>query len=107
MKREKLAFQLENLVFLSLRHCSQVHRDFRKPLVIMSPKNLLRHPKVRRCRLNTHQVVDPGFESAWLSTSLKVHPLSNLWLQVSTCTPYSKAVSRLDEFDDEVGEVQA
>lgn len=25
----------------------QVHRDFRKPLVVMSPKNLLRHPKCR------------------------------------------------------------
>ena len=23
----------------------QVHREFRKPLVVMSPKNLLRHPK--------------------------------------------------------------
>ncbi len=25
----------------------QLHRDFRKPLVLMSPKNLLRHPKCR------------------------------------------------------------
>eukprot|EP00898_Chlorokybus_atmophyticus_P002539 jgi/Chlat1/3286/Chrsp22S03535 len=25
----------------------QIHRDFRKPLIIMSPKNLLRHPKVK------------------------------------------------------------
>lgn len=25
---------------------TQVHRQFRKPLIIMSPKNLLRHPKV-------------------------------------------------------------
>lgn len=25
----------------------QVHRDFRKPLVVMTPKNLLRHPKCR------------------------------------------------------------
>jgi 2-oxoglutarate dehydrogenase E1 component len=25
----------------------QVHRDFRKPLIVMAPKNLLRHPKCR------------------------------------------------------------
>ncbi len=25
----------------------QIHRQFRKPLVIMSPKNLLRHPKCK------------------------------------------------------------
>ena len=26
---------------------NQVHRQFRKPLIVMSPKSLLRHPKVR------------------------------------------------------------
>lgn len=25
----------------------QVHRRFRKPLIVMSPKNLLRHPKCK------------------------------------------------------------
>lgn len=25
-------------------HASQIHRQFRKPLIVMSPKNLLRHP---------------------------------------------------------------
>jgi len=33
----------------------QVHRDFRKPLVLMSPKNLLRHP---RCRSELHELDD-------------------------------------------------
>lgn len=27
--------------------CVQVHRDFRKPLIVMAPKNLLRHPAAK------------------------------------------------------------
>ena len=27
--------------------CIQVHRQFRKPLIVMSPKNLLRHPEAK------------------------------------------------------------
>ena len=27
--------------------CVQVHRQFRKPLIVMSPKNLLRHPEAK------------------------------------------------------------
>jgi 2-oxoglutarate dehydrogenase E1 component len=26
---------------------AQIHRQFRKPLIVMSPKNLLRHPECR------------------------------------------------------------
>lgn len=25
----------------------QIHREFRKPLIVMSPKNLLRHPRCK------------------------------------------------------------
>jgi 2-oxoglutarate dehydrogenase E1 component len=39
----------------------QVHRDFRKPLVLMSPKNLLRHPK---CRSALHELDDQDDASA-------------------------------------------
>lgn len=27
--------------------CVQIHRQFRKPLIVFSPKNLLRHPKCK------------------------------------------------------------
>ena len=27
--------------------CLQIHRQFRKPLIVMSPKNLLRHPEAK------------------------------------------------------------
>ncbi|XP_078429347.1 uncharacterized protein LOC144701403 isoform X2 [Wolffia australiana] len=41
----------------------QIHRDFRKPLIVMAPKNLLRHPK---CRSNLSDFDDeqghPGFD---------------------------------------------
>ncbi|CAK7325637.1 unnamed protein product [Dovyalis caffra] len=41
----------------------QIHRDFRKPLVVMAPKNLLRHKK---CKSNLSEFVDveghPGFD---------------------------------------------
>lgn len=41
----------------------QIHRDFRKPLIIMSPKNLLRH---KSCVSNLSEFDDvqghPGFD---------------------------------------------
>lgn len=41
----------------------QIHRDFRKPLIVMAPKNLLRHP---RCKSNLSEFTDedghPGFD---------------------------------------------
>lgn len=41
----------------------QIHRDFRKPLIVMSPKNLLRHPK---CKSDLSEFDDveghPGFD---------------------------------------------
>ncbi|KAM7258056.1 hypothetical protein ACFE04_013797 [Oxalis oulophora] len=41
----------------------QINRDFRKPLIVMSPKNLLRHPE---CRSNLEEFDDvkghPGFD---------------------------------------------
>jgi 2-oxoglutarate dehydrogenase E1 component len=41
----------------------QIHRDFRKPLIVMSPKNLLRH---QACRSNLSEFDDvqghPGFD---------------------------------------------
>ncbi|CAA6661772.1 unnamed protein product [Spirodela intermedia] len=41
----------------------QIHREFRKPLIVMSPKNLLRHPK---CKSNLSEFDDvqghPGFD---------------------------------------------
>lgn len=41
----------------------QIHRDFRKPLIVMSPKNLLRH---KDCRSNLSEFDDvkghPGFD---------------------------------------------
>uniref|UniRef100_A0A1D1YN04 2-oxoglutarate dehydrogenase, mitochondrial n=2 Tax=Anthurium amnicola TaxID=1678845 RepID=A0A1D1YN04_9ARAE len=41
----------------------QLHREFRKPLIVMSPKNLLRHPK---CKSNLSEFDDvqghPGFD---------------------------------------------
>ncbi|VFQ90699.1 unnamed protein product [Cuscuta campestris] len=41
----------------------QIHRDFRKPLIVMSPKNLLRH---KDCKSNLSELYDehghPGFD---------------------------------------------
>lgn len=41
----------------------QIHREFRKPLVVMSPKNLLRH---KECKSNLSEFDDvqghPGFD---------------------------------------------
>lgn len=41
----------------------QLHRDFRKPLIVMSPKNLLRH---KDCKSNLSEFDDvqghPGFD---------------------------------------------
>ncbi|KAI9128126.1 hypothetical protein K1719_001119 [Acacia pycnantha] len=41
----------------------QIHRDFRKPLIVMSPKNLLRH---KECKSNLSELDDveghPGFD---------------------------------------------
>ncbi|XP_078445546.1 uncharacterized protein LOC144714634 [Wolffia australiana] len=41
----------------------QIHREFRKPLIVMAPKNLLRHPK---CKSNLSEFDDvqghPGFD---------------------------------------------
>lgn len=47
---QKANWQVVNITtpanyFHALRR--QVHRQFRKPLIVMSPKNLLRHPKVK------------------------------------------------------------
>lgn len=43
--------------------CFQIHRDFRKPLIVMSPKNLLRH---KDCKSNLSEFDDlaghPGFD---------------------------------------------
>lgn len=36
----------------------QVHRSFRKPLIVMSPKNLLRHPKCKSALLEFDDVAD-------------------------------------------------
>jgi len=48
-----------NLLFLFL----QIHREFRKPLIVMSPKNLLRS---KSCRSNLSEFDDvqghPGFD---------------------------------------------
>jgi 2-oxoglutarate dehydrogenase E1 component len=42
---------------------SQIHRDFRKPLVVIAPKNLLRH---KECKSNLSEFDDvqghPGFD---------------------------------------------
>ena len=42
---------------------SQIHREFRKPLIVMSPKNLLRH---KDCKSNLSEFDDvqghPGFD---------------------------------------------
>lgn len=38
----------------------QIHRQFRKPLIVMSPKNLLRHPQCKSGALTT---VDNGCNS--------------------------------------------
>lgn len=43
-------------LFHALRR--QIHRDFRKPLIIMSPKSLLRHP---RCVSETSAFTNSGF----------------------------------------------
>lgn len=32
---------------IECKQCGQIHRDFRKPLIVMSPKNLLRHQLCR------------------------------------------------------------
>lgn len=44
-------------------HCIQLHRDFRKPLIVMSPKNLLRH---KDCKSHLSEFDDvlghPGFD---------------------------------------------
>lgn len=41
----------------------QIHREFRKPLIVMSPKNLLRH---KACKSNLSEFDDvlghPGFD---------------------------------------------
>lgn len=43
--------------------CLQIHRDFRKPLIVMSPKNLLRH---KDCKSSLSEFDDlaghPGFD---------------------------------------------
>ena len=44
-------------------NCLQIHREFRKPLIVMSPKNLLRH---KDCKSNLSEFDDveghPGFD---------------------------------------------
>ena len=49
--------------YASLFLLSQIHREFRKPLIVMSPKNLLRH---KDCKSNLSEFDDvqghPGFD---------------------------------------------
>ena len=49
--------------FLIVCSPSQIHREFRKPLIVMSPKNLLRH---KDCKSNLSEFDDvqghPGFD---------------------------------------------
>ena len=52
-----------NLVSYVFCFISQIHREFRKPLIVMSPKNLLRH---KDCKSNLSEFDDvqghPGFD---------------------------------------------
>mgnify|MGYP000479908051 FL=1 len=55
-------FQLVYVILIML-FWKQIHRDFRKPLIVMAPKNLLRHPA---CKSNLSEFDDvqghPGFD---------------------------------------------
>ena len=59
-----LAFFLD--VFISSSHVLacflQVHRDFRKPLIVMSPKNLLRHKDCKSDLSEFDDVHEPRFK---------------------------------------------
>lgn len=50
-------------VFMIFYFISQIHREFRKPLISMAPKNLLRH---KDCKSNLSEFDDvqghPGFD---------------------------------------------
>ena len=60
-------FNFSELIHICCSHellsPSQIHRDFRKPLIVMSPKNLLRH---KDCKSNLSEFDDvqghPGFD---------------------------------------------
>ena len=49
----------------------QVHRDFRKPLVVLAPKNLLRHPKCRSAMDELDDVDDRGPDGTAQGTRFK------------------------------------
>lgn len=50
-------------MYVCVYGCMQLHRGFRKPLIVMSPKNLLRH---KECKSNISEFDDvegrPGFD---------------------------------------------
>lgn len=56
-------FELSCLLVFSRATPPQIHRDFRKPLIVMAPKNLLRH---KNCKSNLSEFDDvqghPGFD---------------------------------------------
>jgi len=57
-----LNFRILHTHMLDIIHL-QIHRDFRKPLIVMAPKNLLRH---KQCVSNLSEFDDvkghPGFD---------------------------------------------
>lgn len=48
----------------------QIHRQFRKPLVVMSPKNLLRHPQAKSGLWEFDEIPDDKVSLSELSLSL-------------------------------------
>jgi 2-oxoglutarate dehydrogenase E1 component len=62
-------------IFHALRR--QVKRDFRKPLVVMSPKSLLRHPKVIS---NLKELYDGGFSEVLPDTTAVAKSVETLVL---------------------------
>jgi 2-oxoglutarate dehydrogenase E1 component len=55
-------------------HClrRQLHREFRKPLIVMSPKNLLRHPEAKST-LDEFDDIEPNDMQVTLFASCVFH----------------------------------
>lgn len=56
----------------------QIHRQFRKPLVVMSPKNLLRHPQAKSGLWEFDEIPDDKVCAPLLNQCLWI-----LWVRVA------------------------
>ena len=66
--------------------CLQIHRQFRKPLIVMSPKNLLRHPEAKSGLWEFDDVADDkGILGVRFKRVIMDESVSDRWGWVHAC----------------------